>query len=79
MFWFNLLFLDVLKEKYCRFTNSWLSDDADLDDEENLGLVDITAEVNREIGLQLLVLTGLFILFVFILSRLFRSNKVKTS
>ena len=75
----NATFLDVLKEEYCWFTNSWLSDDADLEDEESLGLVDITAEVNREIGLKLLALVGTIIMFVFILSRMLKSQKVKTN
>ena len=78
LFYFTFNFAGVLKEEYCRFTNSWLSDDADLEDEEKLGLVDITAEVNREIGLQVLGLAGLLAIFVIILSRLFRYNKVKT-
>ena len=57
----NATFLDVLKEEYCWFTNSWLSDDADLEDKESLGLLDITAEVNRDIGLKLLGLAGTII------------------
>ena len=68
----------MLKEEYCWFTNSWLSDDADLEDEESLGLVDITAEVNRDIGLKLLGLVGVIIMLSFILRRMVKSKKVKT-
>jgi hypothetical protein len=74
----NATFLDVLKEEYCCFTNSWLSD-ADLEDEESLGLVDITAEVNRDIGLKLLGLAGMIITFIIILSMLLKPKKVKTN
>ena len=55
---FSSLFLDVLKEKYCRFTNSWLSDEADLEDEESLGLIDIAAEVNKEVGIKIFTIFG---------------------
>ena len=61
------------------FTNSWLSDDADLKDEESLGLVDITAKVNRDIGLKLLGLVGTIIIFSFILGRMLKSKKVKNN
>ena len=69
----------MLKEEYCWFTNSWLSDNADLEDEESLGLVDITAEVNRDIGLKLLGLVGTIIMLSFILRRMVKSKKVKTN
>ena len=75
----NAIFLDVLKEEYCWFTNSWLSDDADLEDEESFGLVDIAAKVNREIAMKLLGLVGMFTMFIFILSRMLKSKKVKTN
>ena len=39
----------MLKPIFCKFTDSWLSDDVDLRDEDKLDLVDITAEANNDI------------------------------
>ena len=40
---------------YCKFTSSWLSDDVDVSDEENLDLVDIGAEANKDILIKVFV------------------------
>merc|ERR1719312_799687 len=68
---------DVLKEKYCRFTNSWLSDEADLEDEESLGLIDIAAEVNAEVGKKLSGILVVLIFIVILLTRFCRNGKMK--
>jgi len=69
----------VLKEEYCVFTNSWLSDDANLEDEDSLGLVDIAAEVNTEVGVKLMGILAAFVLFSILLTKLLRTGKVKTN
>ena len=56
----------MLKSTYCQFTDSWLSDDVDLRDEDNLDLVDIAAEANRDILIKVLLLIVLTVTsFVF--------------
>ena len=67
----------MLKEEYCWFTNSWLSDEADLEDEDSLGLVDIAAEVNAEVGKKLLGILAVSIFIVVLLSKICRNGKVK--
>merc|ERR1712126_285595 len=57
---------DVLKSTYCQFTDSWLSDDVDLRDEDNLDLVDIAVEANRDILIKVLLIIVLTVTsFVF--------------
>ena len=43
----------MLRPEYCKFTSSWLSDEADMGLEEDLDLVDIAAEATREILIKL--------------------------
>jgi len=67
----------VLKEDYCWFTNSWLSDEVDLEDEDSLGLVDIAAEVNAEVGKKLLGILAVLIFIVLLFTRFCRNGKMK--
>ena len=46
----------MLKPIFCKFTDSWLSDDVDLRDEDKLDLVDITAEANNDILIKLFLI-----------------------
>ena len=43
----------MLRPEYCKFTSSWLSDEADMGLEEDLDLVDIAAEATRDILIKL--------------------------
>ena len=66
----------MLKEKYCRFTNSWLSDEADLEDEESLGLIDIAAEVNKEVGIKILTIVGTIVFTIICINKILNVNRL---
>ena len=73
--WLYYLLLDVLRSDYCKFTSSWLSDDVNLDLEDDLDLVDIALEATREILLKLLIsICAIILSIAFLIRTLWRKN-----
>ena len=73
---------DKLKKKYCRFTDSWLSDEADLDDEESLDLIDLAAEAKRDIIIGLFLIFMIVVTIIVVISRIIchsSDKKIKTN
>ena len=64
----------MLRSEYCKFTSSWLSDEADLGLEEGLDLVDIAEEATREILIKLSISICAIIVTVTFLIRTLRTN-----
>ena len=61
--------IDVLRSDNCKFTSSWLSDEVNLELEDDLDLVDIAKEATREILLKLLISMCAIILSIALLIR----------
>ena len=64
----------MLRPEYCKFTSSWLSDEADMGLEEDLDLVDIAAEATREILIKLSISICAVIVSIAFLIRTLRRN-----
>lgn len=61
---------DTLEREYCSFTDSWLSNDADLEDEEGLDLIDLAAEGSRDIFILLFLIVMIIAIIIVIVLRI---------